>query len=274
MPATKVVALNNNIPVMQPERLSKSPEIVEAACALKPDILVMVAFGQILKKPVLEMAPHGVLNLHGSLLPQYRGPAPINWAIINGEQETGVTTMFSDAGVDTGAMFLKKAVSIDPDINAGELAKTLAILGSDLVIETLDQILHGIIEPQAQDHSKASYAPMLTKELGAINWSQSAYQIHNQVRGLYPWPGTYTNFSDNQLKIITTHVCDTEAASGAQPGQIVSCGEKVLVACGSGAQTVELEEVQPANKARMKGRDWANGARLKAGAILGSEVKL
>jgi methionyl-tRNA formyltransferase len=273
-PPTKLVAQSKNIAVLQPERLSKSPQTVEAMHALNPDLLVMVAFGQILKKPVLEMAPLGVVNIHGSLLPKYRGAAPINWAIINGESETGITTMFSDAGVDTGKMLLKQAVPIGPDTNAEELADTLSQVGADLLLKTLERISDGTIAPQEQDDSQASYAPMLKKEMGELNFSKPACDLHNLVRGLYSWPGTYTSFGGNTLKVIRTRLADFDVPASASPGEVIATGEKLLVACGAGDErALELVEVQPPGKARMPAASWANGARLTRGAKLGLRVE-
>lgn len=279
-PPTKVIAQAYNIPVLQPEKLSKSPDIVEQMAQLKPDVLVMVAFGQILKKPVLEMAPHGVINLHGSLLPAYRGPAPINWSIINGDTRAGVTTMFSDAGVDTGKMLLKAEVPLGQDTTAGELAVELAHVGAKLVIETLDQLLAGKLVAQSQDDSKVTYAPLLSKELSNIDWRKSAKEIHNLVRGLQPWPGTYTHFEGNYLKVIKTKLPSLKTTDLQReetnrhaygPGEVIKCSEQLLVACGEdGKDIIELVEVQPANRAKLPALDWAHGVRLTAGIGFGS----
>lgn len=270
-PPTKLLAEAHGIKVLQPEKLSKSPEIVQAMRDLNADIMVMVAFGQILKKEVLTMAPHGVMNLHGSLLPKLRGAAPINWAIINGETQTGNTTMFSDAGVDTGKMLLKQKVPIGPDMTAEELAETMSVVGAGLVIETLERIRNGTIEPLEQDDSQATFAPRLTKDMGQIDWKKSAQEIHNLVRGLYPWPGTFTHLNGAVLKVVSTRTADgSVGGAGTAPGTIVTEGGKVMVACGTtGGELLELVEVQPINKARMSARDWMNGARLKSGVLVG-----
>lgn len=273
MPPTKVVAENFGIPVLQPIKLSKSPETVEAMKALNPEVLVMVAFGQILKKPVLEMAPYGVVNLHASLLPKLRGPAPINWAIVNGESSTGITTMFTDAGVDTGDMLLKREVPIDQDMNADELGTVLAKAGANLIIETLEHMLVGSLRPEKQDHSLSTHAPMMSKELGNIDWNKPAQDIHNLVRGLVPWPGTSTTFQEKPLKIIKTRLpyrlVDTDDAQ-RKPGEIVKIDDVLTVACGlEGSDRLEILDVQPANKARMHAKDWANGVHLQPGQTLG-----
>lgn len=270
-PPVKLVAQAHGITVLQPEKLSKSPETVEAMRAKRPDVLVMVAFGQILKEPVLAMAQYGTVNIHGSLLPAYRGPAPINWAIINGEAETGITTMFSDKGVDTGKMLLKQAVPIDSDMDSEQLSATLSLVGADLLVATLEGLLTGSIQAETQDESKATYAPLLKKELGLIDWSKPAQSIHNLVRGLYGWPGTHSHFQGGSLKISRTKVAKLDLSPAAQPGEVVSVGERLLVACGESTDTVlELLEVQPPNKARMPARDWANGVRLSVGTTFGA----
>jgi methionyl-tRNA formyltransferase len=270
-PPTKMVAEAHGIKVFQPEKLSRAPEVVLGMKELNPDVLVMVAFGQILKKEVLTLAPHGVLNLHGSLLPKLRGAAPINWAIINGETQTGNTTMYSDSGVDTGPMLLKQKVPIGPDMNAEELAETMSLAGADLVIETLERIRNNTIEPVVQDDSQATFAPRLTKEMGLIDWKRSAQEIHNWVRGLYPWPGTYTHLNGAVLKVVATRTTiGGSAPPGSAPGTMVVDGGKVMVTCGpDGRDLIELLEVQPPNKARMSAKDWVNGARLKTGIAVG-----
>lgn len=270
-PPTKMVAEAHNIPVLQPEKLSRSPDVVQAMRDYQPDILVMVAFGQILKKEVLTMSPLGVLNLHGSLLPKYRGAAPINWAIINGETTTGNTTMFSDSGVDTGPMLLKQKIPITADMNAEELSETMSRAGADLVIETLERLRTKSIQPIVQDDSEATFAPRLTKEMGLIDWNKSAQEIHNLVRGLYGWPGTYTMFNAGVLKIVSTRTTiGGTVPSGTKSGTIFVEAGKVMVACGTaGDDMLELIDVQPPNKSRMSAKDWANGARLKTGVAVG-----
>lgn len=273
MPPTKVTAEDFGIPVLQPVKLSKSPETVEAMKALNPEVLVMVAFGQILKQPVLEMAPFGVVNLHASLLPKLRGPAPINWAIINGESSTGITTMFTDAGVDTGDMLLKREVPIEKDMNAEELAHVLAKAGANLIIETLEHMLVGSLRPEKQDDSQSTHAPMMNKDLGTINWAKPAQEIHNLVRGLVPWPGTATVYQDKPLKIIQTRmpyglvdISDTTR----KPGEITKIDDVLTVACGKdGSDRLEIIQVQPANKTKMQAKDWANGVHLKPGQAIG-----
>lgn len=272
-PPTKVVAEARGIKVFQPEKLSRSPDVVEGMRQLNPDVLVMVAFGQILKKEVLNMAPMGVVNLHGSVLPAYRGAAPINWSIINGDKTAGITTMISEAGVDTGPMLLKHEVELGPDTTAEELAKQLSTIGADLIIETLTQMRDGTLKPTPQDDSQATMAPRLSKEMGQIDWKQPARKIHNLVRGLVPWPGTYTSFRGETLKVLRTACGPLPTADiydGALPGAILQHSGNVYVACGEGAREVLLLlEVQPPNKSRMSAKDWVNGAHVRDGEVLG-----
>lgn len=279
-PPVKVLAEEHGIPVFQPIKLSKSPEIVEALQALKPDILVTAAFGQILRKNILELAPLGVVNVHASLLPQYRGAAPINWALANGETQTGITTMFSDPGIDTGAMLLKRSIDIDQNINAIELGHKLSEIGGELLIETLEALDSGKLVPIAQDNELASYAPMLKKEMAFIDWTWPAYKIHNHIRGMQPWPGSVTTYDGINLKLLRSRISkssDINALMNAcahdmdisttsknlLPGSLIVNRTGVFVCCGpAGKDLLELLEVQPPNKGKMKAHDWANGLHL------------
>jgi len=265
-PPTKVLALKNNIPVLQPEKLSKAPDVVQAMADLKPDILVTVAFGQILKKNVLQMAPHGVLNVHGSLLPKYRGAAPINWAIINGETTTGVTTMFSDPGVDTGKMLLKREMQIRDEMDATALADEMAVVGADLMVETLQGLIANKLVAEAQDDTQATMAPRLSKEMGNIDWQKSGVEIHNLVRGLSTWPGTYTFLDAAPVKILSTNVILCDPGASQEPGTIKIEHGKFLVACGAdGKDNIEICDIKPASKGKMSAVSWANGLHLKSG---------
>lgn len=269
-PPIKTLARLHNIAVFQPERLSRSSQTVEEMSKLKPDLIVMVAFGQILKKEVLELPKQGVINVHASLLPAYRGAAPINWAIINGETTTGVTTMYTEEGLDTGPMLLKKETDIGPDMTSAELSNELSMLGANLLIETLKQLTDGRLNPQPQDDSKATYAPLLTKELGIIDWKNKASVIHNLVRGLQPWPGTSSTFRGNVLKILKTRLPDGVKISGTVSGAIMYTAGRVLVSCGPfGDETLELIDVQPANRSKLSATDWANGVRVGAREAFG-----
>ncbi len=268
-PPTKQLANEHNITVLQPEKLARSPEIVDAMRALKPDIIVMVAFGQILKKEVLELPPRGVINVHGSLLPELRGAAPINWSIINGNTTTGVTTMVTEAGVDTGPMLLKAEIPISPDMTAEELSETMSHVGAELLIKTLRGLIDGSVKPLAQDDSKHTLAPILDKTMGALDFTQSAQNLHNRVRGLMPWPSTHATFRGSKLKIIKTALPATSIGPGTKPaGTLHKQDGKLYVYCHSGDEVLELVRVQPESRSAVDGLAWANGAHVEPGEKL------
>jgi methionyl-tRNA formyltransferase len=264
-PPVKVLAKAHNIPVLQPEKLSKSPEVVERLQSYNADVIVMVAFGQILRKNVLALTKYGVINIHGSLLPKYRGAAPINWALINGETTTGITTMVTEAGVDTGPMLLKRETPIDEDMTSEDLAIVLSRVGAELLMETLDLLRKGELNPIRQDDSQATMAPMMDKTTGQIVWSKDSRDTHNLVRGLLPWPTAFATYEGTPIKLLKTKLSDLP--SGANLSGVIKIeGDKVLVSCGEdGKQSLELLEVQPPNKPRMSARSWANGLRLRGG---------
>jgi len=263
-PPVKELALRHHIPVFQPQKL-RAPEVVEELRVLAPDLIVVVAFGQILPQSVLKIPRYGCINVHASLLPKYRGAAPINQAIIDGETETGITTMLMDVGLDTGPMLLKRSLAIGPDESAGELHDRLCLLGGETMVATLQQLLRGELHPQRQDDSHTCYASMLKKEDGRINWSQSAQQIHNRIRGLAPWPGAYTELHGESLKLFLSRV---EAGAG-EPGTIlVPAADSVRIACGSGVLAVR--ELQLPGKKRLAAADFLRGCPLPVGSRLGS----
>ena len=263
-PPVKEAALRLGLPVYQPERVRR-PESVEFLRGLGAEAMVVVGYGQIIPQNVIDLAPLGIINVHASLLPKYRGAGPIQWAIVNGETRTGVTTMRIDAGLDTGDMLLKRETEIGPEENAIELGERLAVMGAGLLVETLDGLAAGAIVAEKQDSAQATYAPLLKKEDGLIDWSRPAHAIHNQVRGLQPWPGAYTAFRGQKLHIWKTRL----AAGGSRrdvPGFVVNL-KPLVVSCGDGA--LELVEVQPEGRKRMSGADFANGQRLSDNEILG-----
>src|SRR5690242_4086940 len=243
----KEAALRLGIEVYQPERVRR-PEAVERLKTIGADAMVVVGYGQIIPQNVIDLAPLGIINVHASLLPKYRGAGPIQWAILNGETRTGVTTMRIDAGLDTGDMLLKRETEIGPEENAIELGRRLSAMGADLLVETLARLKE--IVPEKQDPAQATYAPLLKKEDGLIDWSRPAAAIHNQVRGLQPWPGAYTTFRDQTLHIWNARV----AAKASLKPWAVPCGEGAL----------ELIEVQLEGRKRMSAIDFANGQRLTA----------
>jgi methionyl-tRNA formyltransferase len=259
----KQAALRAGLPVFQPERIRR-PEGVAHVAALGADAMVVVGYGQIIPQSIIDLAPHGILNVHASLLPKYRGAGPIQWAIVNGETVTGVTTMRIDAGLDTGDMLLRTETPIGPEETAVELGRRLAILGADLLVETLKRLESGDLIPRKQDSSQATYAPILKKEDGLIDWRSPAQATHNRVRGMLPWPGAYTTFRGQTLHVWKSRVA--EATSGT-PGRLRKFGKSPGVECGAGS--LELLEVQLEGKKRVAGADFANGQRLQENERLG-----
>ena len=262
VPPVKELAQKYDIPVYQPLKL-RQPEAVAELEALAPDLIVVVAYGQILPKSVLEIPAHGCINVHASLLPKYRGAAPINKAIIDGETETGITTMYMDVGLDTGDMLVKKTLAIGPEETAGELHDRLASLGRETMEETLRQLCAGTLQREVQDDEQSTYASLMKKEDGRIDWSRSAQEIHNHVRGLDPWPGAYTTINGELLKLAET---SPEAAEGL-PGNVIAADKNgVCVACGSGS--LRIQQLQLAGRKRLAAADFLRGCPLEAGAMM------
>jgi methionyl-tRNA formyltransferase len=259
----KLAAVRLGLPVYQPERVRR-PESVEYLRAISVDAMVVVGYGQIIPQSIIDMAPLGIINVHGSLLPKYRGAGPIQWAILNGETRTGVTTMRIDAGLDTGDMLLKAETDIGAEETAVELGQRLAAMGADLLVETLAGLEAGRIVPEKQDNARTSYAPLLKKEDGHIDWARDALAIHNQVRGLQPWPGASTTFRGQALHIWRSRVWSGPGAGA--PGAFFHVRPPV-VSCGTGA--IELVEVQLEGRKRMPASDFANGQRLTENEVLG-----
>ncbi|HUK16879.1 MAG TPA: methionyl-tRNA formyltransferase [Bryobacteraceae bacterium] len=267
-PPVKEAALRLGLPIFQPERVRR-PEAVELLRGFPVDAMVVVGYGQIIPQSIIDMAPRGIINVHGSLLPRYRGAGPVQWAIVNGERCTGVTTMRIDAGLDTGDMLLKAETEIGPDENAVELGERLAVMGADLLVETLTGLERGTIVPEKQDSSQATFAPLLKKEDGLIDWSQDARSIHNRVRGLQPWPGAYTAFRGQVLHVWRSKAGATAGPLG-QPGRVARV-KPLVVSCGSGV--VELIEVQLEGRKRLSASDFANGQRIAENEELGGVAK-
>jgi len=262
-PPVKELALQYDIPVYQPLKL-RQPEAVAELEALAPDLIVVVAYGQILPKSALDIPAHGCINVHASLLPKYRGAAPINKAIIDGETETGITTMYMDVGLDTGDMLIKKSLSIGPEETAGELHDRLASLGRETMEETLQQLCAGTLQREVQDDEQSTYASMMKKEDGRIDWSRSSLEIHNHVRGLDPWPGAYTSLNGELLKLART---SPDVTDGGQAGSVVSADSNgVRIACGSG--TLLIKELQLAGRKRLAAGDFLRGCNLEPGMSL------
>jgi len=270
MPPVKRYALERELPVYQPEKI-KSDNFYELLRQLQPEIIVVVAFGRILPARIIYLPARGSVNLHASLLPKYRGAAPINWAIIKGEKETGCTTMLIDEGMDTGDILLKEKVSIEPQENALELSKRLSKIGAELLCQTLKGLEKGNLSPVKQDDSLATYAPMLKKEDGLIDWSLDAISIFNHIRGMFPWPGSYTYFRGSWLKLLRAQPNEEVAINKrpVKPGEIVSLTrDSIIVACGQDS-FLSLLQFQPQNRSVMSGRDFINGYRPSVEELLG-----
>lgn len=260
----KAAAEALGIPVLTPEKVNRE---VDAIAALKPDLLVVVAFGQFLSEKLLAVPPLGAVNIHGSLLPAYRGAAPINAAVINGETESGVTIMYLDKGMDSGDMILQKKVAVGENMTAGELYDKLSVIGTELLLNALSLIGQGKAPRTPQDHDKATFAPMLKKEDELIDWDQPAQKVHDRIRGMNPFPGAYTLREGKRLKLWQSRL-EPLPAAGAAPGSIVAAGkEGFWVACVD--QALLLTEVQPEGKSRMDGAAYARGYQARQGVILG-----
>lgn len=251
----KAWAEAHGLPVWQPKRI-KEEDFTAFLEEQKPDLMVVVAFGQILSQRILDIPPYGCINVHGSLLPRYRGAAPMQWCVIDGEKKTGITTMFMDAGLDTGDMLLKAEFPIGPDTTLEEVHDGLMALGAKVLIDTLEELSAGTLKRIPQT-GESNYAPMLTKETGHIHWQDCAQKIHNLVRGLDSWPGAYTFLAGKKYKIWRTR-CTTEKTE-AQPGTILRADKKegLFVAAGDGV--LEITELQAPGKKRMAAKDYLNG---------------
>ena len=267
-PPVKVVAERAGIPVLQPLKI-RTPEFLQALSAWQPDLIAVAAYGRILHTPILQLPPKGCVNVHGSLLPKYRGAAPVQWAVINGEVKTGITTMLMDEGMDTGAMLLQEELEISPDDTAGTLAPRLAEMGGRLLVDTITQLKAGTLIPKKQDDGLATLAPLLKKEDGLIDWTINATAIGDRVRGLSPWPGAYTFFSAERWNI--WKAVSNGGAVTDKPGTIVAVNKQaIVVATGDGL--LDIREIQIANSKRMTVGQFLAGHRVAAGGQLGSSV--
>jgi methionyl-tRNA formyltransferase len=266
-PAVKQSAVRLGFAVHQPERIRR-PEIVAQLAAMKPDAMVVVGYGQIIPQSIIDIPPFGIINVHASLLPKYRGAAPIQWAIANGERRTGVTTMRIDAGLDTGDMLLKWETAIGAEENAMELSPRLAAAGAELLVETLRGLQMGSVKPEAQNPADATLAPILKKEDGRIDWNWTASKIFNRARGFLPWPGVYTNFRGQSLRIWK---CLPAAQQIRMPGELLVQSQHLYVGCGE-STALELMEVQVEGRKRVSVADFVNGVRLSDNEILGAHI--
>jgi methionyl-tRNA formyltransferase len=260
--AVKVFAERHKIPILQPEKV-RSQEIQQRLKDIAPEVIVVVAYGQILPESILHIPKLGCINIHASLLPKYRGAAPIHWAIIRGEKETGVTTMLMDKGMDTGDMLLQKKIPIEEEDTAGTLHDKLSLVGAELLLQTLQHLEQGTITPTPQNREAATYAPLLKKEDGRINWQEPASQIYDKVRGLFPWPGAYTSFQGKTLKLLKVRVEQEPVNSNLPaPGTVVALDNIAGPIIATGDRYIRILKVQPENKKPMHCSDFCRGYHL------------
>jgi methionyl-tRNA formyltransferase len=265
-PAVKQSAVRLGLPITQPEKIKRNDEFQARLAAIRPDAIIVVGYGRIIPGWMLDLPLYGNINVHASVLPKYRGAAPIQWAIANGESVTGVTTMKIDEGLDTGDILLKRQTPIRSEDTALTLAPRLAEMGADLLVETLEELKKGILEPVPQDDSLATLAPILKKEDGLVDFNRPATEVHNRLRGFQPWPGAYTQFRGKNLKIVAAGVSDT--TSSLHPGELRVSGDRLFAGCGSGT-SLELLQVQPEGRKAISAREFISGYRIAQGERLG-----
>lgn len=261
----KEVAVANNIEVLQPEKIRNDVEAIEYLKSLKPDFIIVVAFGQILPKEVLDIPKYGCINLHGSLLPKYRGAAPIQWSVINGEKVAGNTTMLMDVGLDTGDMLLTNEVEVSKFMTAGELYEELKLSGAGLLVETIKKVVEGKITPIKQNDEESTYAPMLNKEIAKIDWNKSAEEIHNHIRGMNPWPIATTIYDDKVMKVYES---DFESSkSTKEPGVILKADKKGIVVSTKEGNLI-IKKLQFPNGKPLMVEQFINGNHIEIGKKL------
>lgn len=263
----KEYASSKNIKIYQPEKIRKNIEFIEELKKLKPDVIVVVAYGKLLPKEILDLPKYGCINVHGSLLPKYRGSAPIQWAIINGEEITGITTMFMNEGMDTGDMILKKEVLIEPNDTYGTLYEKLKKIGGNLIVQTLEKIADGIV-PREKQGDDFTVAPMIEKSMGNIDWNKSAFQIRNLIRGLNPMPGAYTHLDDKIMKIWSAELVDDIIENDIIPGTVIKSDSKAGLYVSTGDGILKIKELQMTNSKRMLATDYLRGNVIEVGSIL------
>ncbi len=267
-PPLKRAALEAGLRVEQPEKIRQNAELRALLTAIAPEAIIVVAYGRIIPQWMLDLPPHGNINLHGSLLPRYRGAAPIQWAIANGEAVTGATTMRIDAGLDTGDMLLQRELPLAPDQTAEDVFPLLAAMGAPLMAETLDGLAAGRLRPRPQNHAEATLAPMLTREDGKIDFARTALTIYNRWRGFQPWPGAYTQVEGRKLTL--HHLLPTAPDLSPQaPGTLHIERGRAFAACGEGTW-IELPEVQMEGRKRMPAADFLRGQQLRPDMRLGA----
>ena len=259
-PPVKELALKNGLTVYQPVKM-KDGTALEMLRQADPELVIVVAYGKILPKEILELPKYGCINIHASLLPKLRGAAPIQWSVINGFENSGVTSMQMDEGLDTGDMLIKKETAIGENETAGELHDRLSLLGAQVLEETLCALEKGELKPVKQNHSEFTYAPMLSKELSPIDWNLSAQEVHNKIRGLSPWPSASARLGEKNVKIHRSVLTDEK---GGLPGEIIEAGKRLVVSCGDG-KCIEILEIQAENKKAMSAADFLRGNPVKTG---------
>ena len=260
----KDLATSLGIPVHQPATL-RDGTALGILSEISPELIVVVAYGKILPEEILALPKYGCMNVHGSLLPKYRGASPIQWSIVCGEKETGVTTMFMDKGMDTGDILETASCPINDEDNSLTLFDRLAVMGAELAVKTVEKIENGTAVPKKQDESLVSYAPMIKKEMGMLDFTLPAVRVVDLVRGLYGWPGAYFMLDGAKIKV---HAAKTAEGRKAPAGTVLCSKEKLIIACGDG-NAVELTEVQPEGKGRMSARDMLNGRPIKENSVIG-----
>jgi methionyl-tRNA formyltransferase len=266
-PPIKTTAMEAGIPVVQPEKIKNNAEFRAQLEAIRPDAIVVVAYGRIIPKWMLELPRLGNLNLHASLLPKYRGAAPIQWAIANGEPATGATTMRLDEGLDTGDILLQREMTLAPDMSAVDVFPMLAEMGADLMMETLRALDAGAITPLKQDHSRATHAPILTREDGRMDFTRPAMTLYNRWRGFQPWPGAWTMLGGKKLTVHRLLPTELRGSRRMEPGQVLAEQGTLFVACGDGSW-LELVEVQMEGKRRMTAGEFLRGYAVESGTRL------
>lgn len=262
----KEYAESKNIKVYQPEKIRKDEELYETLKSLKPDVIVVVAFGQILPQKILDIPKYGSVNVHGSLLPKYRGAAPIQWAIISGEKVTGITTMYMDAGMDTGDMIQKAEVKIEDDDNFGTLYEKMKVKGGELIVQTLEKIADGVA-PRVKQPDDFTLAPMIEKTLGNIDWNNNSEDIRNLVRGLNPIPGAYTNIDGQKMKIWRVEFSNMKKTDEMLPGMVIKADKKEGLLISTKDGILDIAEIQLPNSKRMLAKEYLNGHDITVNAI-------
>ncbi len=262
-PPVKVLAGSLGIPVLQPEN-TRDKTFQETLSGLKPDLILTAAYGKILPSSILDLPKLGCINVHASLLPKYRGAAPINWSLIKGEKKTGITMIKMDEGIDTGPILARRPLEIEPTDNTDTLGKRLSDIAAEMLPEFFKNLIDGRLEEKPQDDSYASYTPMLTKKDGLINWNESAEQIHNRIRGLYPWPVAYTYLNKKQIRLIASDTAEGQAS----PGEIAEVDKKTLFV-GTGDGLLSIKEIQTPGKKPMPIHSFLQGHRLRSGMKMG-----